>query len=169
MSANALGTALFTALVVVVLYKRLRRSVGRQRIEPPRLVLRIVIFGSLAVLITSLLLISSWPVLGVGVLGAGLGWLAVRLTTFERDVNGSYYTPNGLIGITVFALFLGRIVYRLVTIGPILGAGNSDQNSLLGYLDRQDGPPITLAMFFLLVVFYVTYYGGVLIRSRANV
>ena len=65
----SIGTALFLALVVLVIYKRLRRNIGRQKVSLSRLVIRIFVFGSLFALLVPLLLISNWLFLGVGVFG----------------------------------------------------------------------------------------------------
>lgn len=167
MFEGALGTALLSALILLVLFKRLRRSIGRQKASLHRLVLRILIFGSLSALLVPLLSIKNGYFLGMGLLGVVLAWLAIRLTTFEREATGCYYTPNGIIGLTVFSLFVGRMVYRLVTLAPLLRSEGFEASPLLSLLDRQGGPPITVSILFLLVVFHVSYYVGVLIKTRA--
>jgi hypothetical protein len=165
MNDEALWAALFTALILGILYKKLRRSVGRQKWSRARLAIRILLFGTLSAVMAALIAAKGWIFLSAAVFGAALAWLAVRLTRFDRDDDARYYTPNPIIGLTVFGLFLGRLVYRLEGIVPALASKELDAQSILSRLQDREGPPITLALLLLLFAFYTCYYCGVLVRQ----
>ncbi len=48
------------------------------------------------------------------IVGAVIGWFALRHTEFAATPQGYFYTPHLYIGIAVTALFIGRILYRMV-------------------------------------------------------
>ena len=48
------------------------------------------------------------------VAGAVVAYFGLRLTVFDRQPDGLYYTPNRYIGLAVFAIFLIRFGFRLI-------------------------------------------------------
>lgn len=98
------------------------------------------------------------------VCGAALAWLGLRHTQFEVTPEGSFYTPHTYIGLAVTALFLGRLLYRFfyLSYGAHAVAG-ATQNFAVAYQRN----PLTLGIFAALMAYYVLFYAGVLVKTRA--
>jgi hypothetical protein len=158
---------LIAALIVWSLYRRMRRSFGRQRVRDGIMWGRIGIFTVIVVLIG----IEVAPDRGaLGALlagiagGAVLGYIGLRYTKFEVTPEGRFYTPHAYIGIAVSALFVGRLLYDYLGMANGAmpgGAGPQD----LGALYRHN--PLTLVMLGTLVGYYALYYLGILQRTRS--
>lgn len=157
-----LSTALFVLLVGFMLYRRYRRTFGPQRIVIWKIVLRI----TLLTLVAAGFIWSQPTLWGLvagasgGTLGLGLGIFALRHTRFEATAQGSFYTPNGWIGLAVTALFLGRFASRMV--GLYQQGAFAPQASPGGFPKS----PLTLGLFLLLAGYYVSYLAGVWLASR---
>src|SRR6188474_630640 len=101
MATPAMTYAVIAPVALLVLYRRMRRHVGRQPLKAWRVGMRLAGMGIAAI---ALLLIGLAGALvgstsGLGVLGglAGgivLGSYGLRLTHFETTVDGRFYTPN---------------------------------------------------------------------------
>ena len=155
---------LFAALVVFAVYRRLRRSFGRQPLRRARMTVRMVL---LALLICALapLALRSPQYLGAELIGAALGiglgaWGAQR-TRFQMYGERLHYVPHTYTGIAVSLLFLGRLVYRITEMYGGPHAANAG---------GPGGPPIksplTAGIFFVLAGYYLCYYGWVLWKSK---
>ncbi len=97
------------------------------------------------------------------VAGAALGWFGLQHTKFETTPQGSFYTPHTYIGIFV-SLLLGRIAYRFLTLYPSMHtATQADQDPFSAYQKS----PLTLAIFGVVVGYYIFYYVGVLRTSKS--
>jgi hypothetical protein len=164
------GNYLFAALIIFVVYRRLRRTFGRQPMRPARMVVRIVLFAVLAALLLPTALRSTAfgaaasGGLLVGVLLAV--WGASR-TRFERTGVQLYYVPHTYTGIAVSLLFIGRVAFRLLQAyqnnhGAGAGAPVGRPPGLATYVSS----PLTLGLFFVLVGYYLCYYGLVLWKSK---
>jgi hypothetical protein len=157
---------LLGALVIFGIYRRVRRSFGRQTVNVGRIWFRIgiLIFAGLLVAAsaahgdTSML----GALLGGLVCGAGLAYLALRHTQFEVTPQGRFYTPHTYIGLFVTAVFLGRLLYRFEVLYPAFKGAQPGQN----WADAYQRSPLTLAIFGMLVSYYVLFYIGVLHRTR---
>lgn len=157
---------LLAALIVWALYRRMRRSFGRQRVQDGRMWVRMGVLTLLAALI------------GVGVgrdaevlsallagiaCGALLGYIGLRYTKVEVTAQGRFYTPHAYIGLAVTALFVGRLLYRFLGVyNGMVPVGTAGQ-SLAAYYQHN---PFTLAVFGTVVGYYVLYYAGILQRTR---
>jgi hypothetical protein len=168
MTAAALAPAGFAVLFAFMYYRRFRRLFGRQPVQPARMKFRIVFL----LLVGALLLARAAMGLQVGLaVAAGLGsgvalaWLGLRLTTFETTPQGRFYTPHGGIGLALSALLLGRLAYRFFVIAPVLQDAHEAGMNPFAAFQRS---PLTLAIFALLIGYYVTYYAGILLRSGAQ-
>ena len=162
----------FPALYAWALYRRVRRNIGRQPFQPTRLTIRIAILTLIgggflfAAAAAHASLAVEAGLIGL-VLGAGLGFVGLRHTRFESTPEGFFYTPNTYIGVALSALFIGRLIYRFivigqVTAGPAAAAGQPGANPFAAVTAN----PLTLAIFTLIVGYYVTYCAGVLLRAR---
>lgn len=171
MDPKLLGPLLLGVVVVLLLYRRVRRSFGRQPVNVGRLSLRAGVLLVLGAFLAS----AVWreprlvETLGAGVLGGALlALLGLHHTRFEATEQGRFYTPHTYIGILVLALFVARLIYRVATashghapgmVAP--GAGPGDP------LAAFEQSPLTLAAVGLPIGYYVLYNLGVLRKSRA--
>jgi len=159
---ETLWSLLFAALLAYAVYRRFRRNFGHQLFSARRLAWRIAILSAVGAVVLPAALRSAAFVsaaLGGLIVGVGLGLWGARRTRFERRDDKLYYIPHTYTGIAVFALFLGRIGYRLFT-GP---AASAPPTSNPGSLVQS---PVTLGLLLILVGYYVYYYAAILIKSR---
>ena len=158
--ASWLPTLVSVPLVAFALYRRVRRTFGRQPVTPKRMVLRIVLLTVLCVVfLVGLPTPIGFASAATGaVLGGLLAMYGLKHTQYDVTPEGRGYTPNPWIGLAVTALFLGRLVARMFSVyeATVLApSGPSFQRS-----------PLTLGIFFLMAVYYAAYYVGVLRKAR---
>ena len=164
MTSAQLIPALVIPLVAWRVYARIRRSIGRQPLQPRRTLARVVIFSVITVLagVAMLKYPPSLEGLGAGIaLGLPLAWIGLRLTRFEDTAEGTFYTPNAIIGVVVTLLLVGRICYRLVV---LLGQPAGAMRPPVPMFQS----PATALMFGLTVGYYIAYYAGLLARARGT-
>ena len=167
MLENAGVTLLVASIIFFVYYRRIRRSFGRQKISRPRLGFRVAVLSLFAAVLLLSPLTSSLPAIGGITLGCLLATFGLRLTTFEYVEGAHHYTPSSYIGIVVVALLLGRLVARGFRIGGAMSAPALAEASRISF----DAIPLfqgslTRGLLFVLIAYYVTYYFGLLLRSR---
>ena len=163
----------FPALYAWAAYRRIRRNIGRQPFQPARLGVRIGILllvgGAFlyAAAATQNSLALEAGLSGL-VLGTVLGFIGLRHTRFESTPEGFFYTPNIYIGVGLSALFIGRLIYRFVVVGVAAGPNSAAAGGQPGAnpFAALTANPLTLAIFTLIVGYYVTYCAGVLLRAR---
>jgi hypothetical protein len=161
MSSPNLVPVVVVSLVAWRLYGRMRRNIGRQPLQPKRLVTRIVIYAVLTCLIAVFSVIQPRLLLGLGgglALGLPLALVGLRLTKFEATPAGRFYTPNSYIGSALTILLAARLIYRLMVFSSI--SNNPAQPPAPMH------SPLTFCVFGLLAGYYMAYYFGVLRRSR---
>lgn len=167
MDPKLITPILIVALVAWTMYRRVRRTIGRQAVSPVRMQWRIGILGLVGAmfLFTSLRDMNLLGAMAAGLAGgAALAWFGLRHTKFEATAEGHFYTPHTYIGLAVSALLLGRIAYRFLAVYPAMhAAAQTDANPFAAYQKS----PLTLAIFGVLVGYYVAYYIGVLSKSRS--
>jgi hypothetical protein len=167
MDPKLLTPVLIAVFVAWAMYRRVRRTIGRQLVNPARMQWRIGILGVIGALILFASL-RDMNLLGSMVAGlaggAVLAWFGLRHTKFETTPQGHFYTPHMYIGLMVSALLLGRIAYRFLAVYPAMhAAAQADTSPFAAYQKS----PLTLAIFGVLVGYYVAYYAGVLSKSRS--
>jgi len=160
---------LIAALVVFAIYRRLRRSFGRQPVQPARMTWRIVLLVAIGCLLLPAALRSpqslSADLIGAA-LGAGLGaWGAAR-TRFETYGGRLHYVPHAYAGIAVSSLFLGRLAYRFVQIYLSPHASPAADPSQVFAPHSMVGSPLTFGILYALIGYYVYYYSWVLWKSK---
>jgi NhaP-type Na+/H+ or K+/H+ antiporter len=153
-------------LAVFLIYRRFRRSFGRQPLRPVRMWIRIV----LLVLLSCSLLPSAlksgqflFAELAGAVAGMALGFWGARHTRYATYEGRLHYVPHTYTGVAVSLLFIGRLVYRV--------AEWYGQNGMLqGAADVAPPPmmrsPLTVGLIFVVVGYYVCYYAMVLWKSK---
>lgn len=156
------------AIVVFGLYRRMRRSFGRQRVRDGLMWLRIGIFAVFAVLIGVQIARDSDLVgtLLAGIAcGAVLGYVGLKHTKFEVTAEGRFYTPHTYIGLAVSALFIGRVLYRYLDVSNGLAPTAMTGHDLAAIYRHS---PFTLVVIGAVIGYYVLYYTGVLQRTKAQ-
>jgi hypothetical protein len=159
-------------LVVFLIYRRLRRSFGRQPLRPARMSVRVVLLLVVGCLLLPAAFRSaafmSAVLLGT-VAGVSLAMWGVARTRFLRVSNQLYYVPHTYTGIAVSLLFLGRLVFRLVQVYGNMHAphpaGADAANQAFAPASMLQSP-LTVGLFFVLMGYYVCYYSMVLRKSK---
>ncbi|MGH8281585.1 MAG: DUF1453 domain-containing protein [Gammaproteobacteria bacterium] len=173
--ANIGFTILIAAAVLLILYRRFRRNFGRQKLRPKRMLFRIAVLVVVCVVLLASPfrgLASDAAAAGGALIGLALGLWALTHTKFETTEAGRFYTPNGYIGMAIVALLIGRLIYRFAVVYPMAhhAMQQTAQNPQMqmtpfGAYQRS---PLTLGIYFILAGYYICYYAGVLIKSRAT-
>ena len=169
-----IGTALSFGLVLFFIYRRFRRNFGRQLLGRKRIKFRIWLLGIVGGLLIVPALFSPLRALattvGLGI-GIALAIWAAKHTRFEKQDDKLYYIPHTYTGMVVSALFLGRIIYRFVVLSSSMtslatmdAAGASPRD--FGGFSAITNNPVTRAIFFILVGYYVYYYLYILRESE---
>jgi len=157
---------LLVPLIGYRLYRRFRANFGRQPVQPTRKVVRLVILTLVAVLFLGVTLHSP-PALeaaGGGLLaGVLLGVLGVRLTKFDSDAQGRYYTPNSYIGGAVTLVLVTRLIYRMFSLYSTSQLAPAPGTDPFATITQS---PLTLTFVMLTVGYYLMYTAGVLYKSR---
>jgi hypothetical protein len=171
---------LLAALVVFAIYRRLRRSFGRQVLSPKRMILRIALLAVVGCMLLPLGLRSGQfltaELVGAA-LGIGLGLWGAERTRFQMYGDRMHYVPHTYTGIAVSLLFLGRLVFRIVQVysgaghladahvadAHVASAADASQAFVPAYMLRS---PLTVGIFFVLAGYYLCYYSLVLWKSK---
>jgi hypothetical protein len=171
---SQIGPFLFATLVVFLIYRRLRRTFGRQLMRPTRMRVRIVLLAVIGCTLLPFALRSA-QFLAAEITGAALGiglglWGAYR-TRFQMYQGRLHYLPHTYTGIAVSLLFLGRLVYRIVQYyslahAPHATAAVSADSSQALAPGSMVQSPLTVGIFFVLIGYYLCYYGWVLWKSK---
>lgn len=159
-------------LVVWAIYRRLRRSFGQQPIRPVRMRVRM---GILVVLGMTFIPVALKSVQFLGAEFAGLVagialalWGASR-TRYRSEGDQLYYVPHTYTGIVVSLLFIGRLAYRLAqaylwNVAP--ASGSATTAPAISGAGMNMRSPLTAGLVFVLIGYYLVYYGMVLWKSR---
>jgi hypothetical protein len=158
---SQIGAFLLAAAVILVVYRRLRRSFGQQPLLPLRMQVRILLLLIVGCLLLPAAMRSTAFLLAIltGVLaGVALAFWGAAHTRILRDGDRQYYVPHTYTGIAVSLLFIGRLIYRLFQV-----SGSPDQGISAAAMVRS---PLTVGLYFLLMGYYVCYYSAVLWKSK---
>lgn len=162
---------LFVAFIGFSLYRRYRRTVGKQPLVPRRLMFQVGLLGlvSLLFLVPSFIHpISAVAALGGLIAGGAVGFVGLRLTQFERTLERDYYTPNTYLGLAIFGLFIARLAYRYVQVSAqmqtLTAAGSAPPTGLSSLTST----PLTTALLLMVCGYYLCYETGLLLWVRRN-
>jgi hypothetical protein len=159
-SSNLATTAAVTAVVAFGIYRRVRRNIGRQTLTARRQIVRMVLFTVICAVVTFAHPLQPIAVAYIAsglIVGAIVGWFALRHTEFEATPDGYFYTPHLYIGIAVTALFVGRLLYRVALVYDRSAAAGASGTS-----PAPDNNPLTLGILFLTASYYIVYCTGLL-------
>ncbi|MGS1076731.1 hypothetical protein [Pseudoxanthomonas beigongshangi] len=155
----ALTPYLITAGIGWVMYRRIRRSFGRQPWQPKRTMFRL----ALMVLLLGMLMMAAIFLPGVAIgIAAGLagglllGGFALRHTRVEWHDGHPTYVPNPWFGGLLTLLLVGRLAWRWSHGAFADGAAAT----------AQQASPLTMAFAGALVGYFLLLNGGLLWRMR---
>lgn len=160
--------ALMIPLMAYGMYRRVRGNFGEQPIRRKRMIARIVMFSVLTVLLSLTGLYN--PMLLVGLAGglaggAVLGTVGLRLTRFGQNGNGEdVYIPNPWIGAALTTLLIGRLAWRFLVVMPQMQ--DPAMAGAAGHAPPMGNSPLTVAVFGLMVGYYLVYFVGLLVHHR---
>ncbi len=155
------------ALVLFMVYLRLRRQFGRQLMRPVRMGVRMALLLVVGVLLAPMAFSSarlSLIALAALAAGAALGAWAGAHTRLEQSEGRVYYVPHAYAGMAVSVLLVARLGARLAHLGP--GAAASAGMSANAQLANSLQNPVNLALLFVLVGYYVSYNGWLLWKAQ---
>ena len=161
MTSQQLVPALVIPFIAWRVYMRAKRNIGSQPFKPARLQVSIAVFSIVLVVFAYLGLPHPLTLVALGcglVTSLGLAWWGLHLTKFEDTPQGKFYTPNTALGLAVTALFIGRIVYRMIALSALRDATATKPQPFQS--------PLTFYLFGVSAGYYITYSIGVLIRSH---
>lgn len=156
-----------------IIYRRVRQNIGPQRLRPVRMIVNMAIMctvAGLALYVAPRIAILD-AVIGL-VPGFGLAIFALRHARLEQKPDGMFYTGNLYISLGLTALLIGRIAYRVVAAGgyqPVdpAAAPTSAGAAFAAAFSSAFANPLTAAVLFAAVGYYMTFYVGLLMRSRS--
>jgi hypothetical protein len=157
----------FAILIPLALYRRFRRTFGRQPLRPKRMVARIAIFLLLAGVLTRSSRDFALEEVGGVLIGAALALWGASRTRFATENGQRYYLPHTYTGVAVSLLFVARLIYRLAQTSGVLAApGGAGNTAPAAGPQAAMQSPLTTGIFFVLIGYYVCYYSWVLWKSR---
>lgn len=166
------GIVIF-GLMLFFIYRRFRRLFGRQKLNRGYLIFRVILLCIVGALLLLPTIFSKELALAtlVGLaIGIGLAIWAAKHTRFDQQDDTLYYIPHTYAGMVVSALFLGRIVYKIVAVSKSkLGIATMDATPSISDFGGFSGlyhNPVTRLVFFILIGYYVYYYLYVLRESQ---
>lgn len=169
---------LIAALLVFAVYRRIKRSFGRQPLLPRRMLARVALLIVIACLLAPTALRSNLMLAVVaGGLAAGvaLGLWGAAHTRFLNVERKRYYVPHTYAGLAVTLLVVGRVAYRATQLFGVAhssiasGAAMSGGTGMSGGTTGSGGlvqSPLTVGVLFVLVGYYVSFYIKVLQKSK---
>jgi hypothetical protein len=162
-----LVTLAVIALIAWRLHRRIRRTIGRQRLSAVRPWVTVVLFPLVIAMLAFASLHAPQPIwmylAGGAAVGIGLGLFGLRLTRFEVTPTGRFYTPSAHLGIALSVLLVCRIAWRFAA-GGLPGAAGASSAPPGASLT-----PLTLLLVGMLAGYYTTYAVGLIrwsLRSR---
>ncbi len=151
-------------LILWRIYARIRRNIGRQKSRAWRHWAGVIFFPLLVLMLAagSMARPLAEGALAAGVAGGvALAFYGVKLTRFEVNPNGYYYTPHTYLGVGVSLLLVARILWRMAQLYAAQGA--LAQGAATQDLARS---PVTLALFGLVAGYYATYSAALLLWRK---
>ncbi|WP_248928449.1 hypothetical protein [Paenibacillus hamazuiensis] len=158
------------AILGFAIYRRVRRSIGFQKLSRSRLIVRTGIFAVIGVLILIAGVQHPLYLLGdaAGIaIGGILAWQAVKHSQFERRLDGWYYRTHIGVELSVLFLFLGRLTYRMISMYTAAQADPSHPFNANPYDPSTfTRDPWTSAIFFIIIAYYAGFFGYLLKKDK---
>lgn len=157
---HLVSIVIIAAVVAWAVYRRIRRTIGFQRLSDRSLYIRCAIM----IVLGGLVVVTGFaaPVTLIGdaigvVAGIALAYAAAGHLVFEKREDGWYYRTHAWVEAVVLILFIGRLAYRFVEVFSASGRAN-------GFQTVRD--PVTAGALFSFVTYYIALAVVLLRRSR---
>ncbi|HTB32680.1 MAG TPA: hypothetical protein VK808_11670 [Bacteroidia bacterium] len=157
-------------LVTLILFRRVKRSIGFQKYSQPTLIIRVVLFSIITLAILAFAILNPKVLLpdGLGILaGLVLAYIATNHAQFEKREDGLYYKTHLWVEITVICLFLARFIYRVVILKDMFQPDQSQQEIHERMQSIQD--PITGSILFAFCTYYIGYFSFILKEAKKEI
>ena len=170
-SQQIISVGLPLAIMAFVVYRRARAHIGRQKMKPTRMTVRMGILTLVGVgfLVAMPLHSAVYAVIGAA-LGLGLALVSLRLAHMEHTAEGTFYTANLYIGLGVTALLVARVLSRVIGAADTMQAAAAPAGQASGPMGNpwagMFASPLTLVALFLMIGYYVVFYAGLLRRAK---
>lgn len=164
MELTTVALLLLIPLLIWRIYLRLKRMLARQESLMGKHWMSAVAFSVFLVWMAATMADNVLAVscLGAGALaGAWLGFFGFKTTHFEVFGTRVYFTPNLRIGLAVFMLFAGRMLYRGV---ELYMSNHLQAHQLVSQKDFVQSPGTTIILG--LLAGYCAAYSSLMIRWR---
>lgn len=151
MQQHLTSIIVIAGLVLWSIYRRIRRNIGWQQLNPRRMGIRITIFSAIGIMI-----------------GTGLAYYGGTLTQFEQREGRWYYQPNPWIGGLVTVIFLGRFLFRIYKISLLeqTGAFQAGQSNQMQTMNDAVGNSWGAGLILIMFAYYIVYYFLILRRQK---
>jgi hypothetical protein len=169
----------FSVLLPVVLigfamYRRVRRTIGFQKLEPGKLRFRTALFTVLGLLVLVLAVYHPVQFIGDAIGLAGgltLGYFGIRHLRFEKREQGWFYRTHATVEAIVLVLFIGRIAYRVIETmlaqpGALSGTGVPGPDAGANPYGNISRDPITSSVIFVLISYYLLFFTHLLRKNK---
>jgi hypothetical protein len=156
-------------LMIVLVARRVMRSIGFQKFSQVRLIVRIVLISLLSLILligAAFHPLSYLTDFGGMLLGLVLLYWSAKHSVFERRQDGLYYRTNIWIELIVVVLFLSRFIYRIGIFYNAFSGQVETPEELKSRLEALRDP-YTGALIFILFTYYVGYSIFVLRKNTA--
>lgn len=154
-------------VLVLILSRRIKRSIGFQKYNQTTLIIRMVAFGiiTISVLLTSIIYPPTlfYDVAGI-IAGLILAYIATNHAQFEKREDGLYFKTHIWVEIAVIALFLARFVYRFVLVKDMFQSDENQQDIQTRMHSMRD--PVTGAILFAFCAYYLGYFSFILKEGK---
>lgn len=149
-------------IVVLAIYRRVRRHIGWQVYSSRRMIIRSVIFLIIGVLLLaggmSNPLVYVSDAIGI-ILGCVLAYVGLRTTEFREQDGRWLFRSNQWLGIILIVIVLGRIAYRFFVVYNTMGnisatGGTANQYTYNTFTSH----PLTAGFIFILIAYYAGFY-----------
>jgi hypothetical protein len=156
---------LIICLVLFSIFRRVRRNIGWQQLNPKKMTARITIFCIIGLLFLAEGVLHPISLLSdaVGILiGVVLAYYGAGMTQFEKRDGKLYYRPNTWIGSIVTAIFFGRLIYRFYEMYAVMKSGNLQanysQNNGFQNMGFSASDPWTAGLMLIMFAYYTVYF-----------
>jgi hypothetical protein len=154
-------------LVALILFRRVKRSIGFQKYNETTLIVRMVLFSIITLSILAFALVNPMSLIadGIGILaGLILAYIATNHAQFEKREDGLYFKTHIWVEVAVICLFLARFAYRFVIVKDIFQSDESQQDMQVRMHTMQD--PVTGSILFAFCTYYIGYFSFVLKEGK---
>lgn len=148
--------ALITVLFFILIYKKIKRSIGFQKYSEDLIRFRIgivVILGGLVLAMSDFTMGSILLSICTTLIGLTLAYVAKRHTVLDKRDDVFFYKTHIAIEVFILSVFFMRLLYRLFILFKVLANTTTDIEVQLDEFKN----PYTLSVFFLLLMYYIGF------------